>query len=86
MEKQSVVFQLLDSPYDKASRDVPILADLFSLLNFLALVTSAPTHAPVPSGQAAPFLITSPTDHSPNIVLVAATGITLILLTSIIRI
>jgi hypothetical protein len=47
---------------------------------------SAPTHAPVPSGQAAPFLIASTTDHSPDIVLVAATGIALILLTSIIRI
>ncbi|KAH8755894.1 hypothetical protein F5882DRAFT_367530 [Hyaloscypha sp. PMI_1271] len=47
---------------------------------------SAPTHAPVPSGQAAPFLIATPTDHSPDIVLVAATGIALILLTFVIRI
>jgi hypothetical protein len=47
---------------------------------------SAPTHAPVPSGQAAPFLVASPTDHSPDIVLVAAMGIALIFLTFVIRI
>jgi hypothetical protein len=47
---------------------------------------SAPIQAPVPSGQAAPFLIATPTDHSPDIMLVAATGIALILLTLVIRI
>jgi hypothetical protein len=72
--------------YDKASRDVPILAVLFSLLNFMVLAMSAPTHAPVPSGQASHFLIATPTDHSPDIALVAATGIALILLTFAIRI
>jgi hypothetical protein len=46
----------------------------------------APTHAPVPPGQAAPFLVASSTDHSPDIVLVAVIGIALILLTFVIRI
>jgi hypothetical protein len=38
------------------------------------------------SGEAAPFLVASPTDHSPDIVLVTAIGVTLILLTFVIRV
>ncbi len=40
----------------------------------------------VPSGQSAPFLVASPTDHSAGIVIVAATGIILVLLTLVVRI
>jgi hypothetical protein len=49
---------------------------------------STATLAPgtVPSGQSAPFLIASPTDHSADIVLVAAMGIVLILITFAIRV
>lgn len=49
---------------------------------------SAPTYVPgsVPSGQSAPFVVASPTDHSASIVIVAATGISLILLSFAIRI
>jgi hypothetical protein len=40
---------------------------------------SAPTNSAgsTPSGEAAPFLVASPTDHSPDIVLVTAIGIAL---------
>jgi hypothetical protein len=51
---------------------------------------SAPTstYGPgsIPTGQSAPFVITSPTDHSGDIVIVAATGIALILVTLSIRV
>jgi hypothetical protein len=49
---------------------------------------SAPTNSAgsTPSGEAAPFLVASPTDHSPDIVLVTAIGIALILLTFVIRV
>jgi hypothetical protein len=60
---------------------------LFSTLN-LNVAMSAPTYGPgsVPTGEAAPFLVTSNTDHSPDIVLVTAIGIALILLTFAIRV
>jgi hypothetical protein len=49
---------------------------------------SAPTFATgsVPSGQSAPFIVASPTDHSADIVIVATTGVALILITCVIRI
>jgi len=49
---------------------------------------SAPTYVPgsVPSGEAAPFLVSSPTEHSADIVIVTATGIALILLTFVTRV
>jgi hypothetical protein len=48
---------------------------------------SAPTYVPgsVPSGQSAPFVVSSPTDDSGVIVIVAATGIALILVCFVIR-
>jgi hypothetical protein len=56
--------------------------------HFDEFVMSTATLAPgtVPSGQSAPFLIASPTDHSADIVLVAAMGIVLILITFAIRV
>lgn len=49
---------------------------------------SATTYDPkiVPSGQAAPFLVVTSTDHSADIVLVSATGIALLLVCLAIRI
>jgi hypothetical protein len=49
---------------------------------------SAPTYSAgsTPSGEATPFLVASRTDYSPDIVLVTAIGIALILLTFVIRV
>ena len=51
---------------------------------------SAPTstYGPgsVPTGQSAPFVIASATDHSADVVIVAAVGVALILVTLVIRI
>jgi len=51
---------------------------------------SAPTstYGPgsVPTGQSAPFVIATPTNHSADIVIVAATGVALILVTLVIRV
>jgi uncharacterized membrane protein YdbT with pleckstrin-like domain len=49
---------------------------------------STPTYGPgsVPSGQSAPFIIASSTNHSADIVIVAATGVALIFITLAIRI
>lgn len=49
---------------------------------------SAPSYVPgsVPSGQSAPFVVGSATDHSADIVIVTAMGIALILLCLVVRI
>ncbi|KAF8858971.1 hypothetical protein BDZ45DRAFT_650581 [Acephala macrosclerotiorum] len=52
----------------------------------MSALTATYVPGSVPSGESAPFLVASPTDHSAGIVIVAATGTMLVLLTLMIRI
>lgn len=67
---------------------LPVTSAFNPQLHGFAMSAPTSTFGPgsVPSGQSAPFVIASPTDHSADIVIVAATGVALILVTFAIRI
>ena len=71
-----------------AVRDGLFLSAPLSIVNSFCLAMPSPTYGPgsVPSGQSAPFIVASSTDHSASIVIVAATGVALIIITLTIRI